>query len=290
MATSEMKILLVSAAVGGRDFLANKHLRTDYRVVNDIGEVPRDVVGIQVIHDNGEQRIALVWWVVPGDEADALAAQFEKTIDRQISGEVGHDPRGVPLAGSISLVPGWVYGTEPADITARIRPSRTKDVTRVSPEELDDHLLGQNDESAAIEAVINPRRRGRQRLSAAENRAIEMHAVEVTQAHFEERGYVTEDVGATQSYDIRATKGADVIKIEVKGTTSNGSEVVLTANEVDLHRNSHPHNAFALVRRIVLERDSDAPAATGGELTLVMPWEISDEQLKPLAYRFQTGL
>jgi hypothetical protein len=46
------------------------------------------------------------------------------------------------------------------------------------------------------------------------------------------------------------------IKIEVKGTTSDGSDVVLTSNEVGLHEAEHPNNAFAIVRHIILHRNA----------------------------------
>lgn len=80
------------------------------------------------------------------------------------------------------------------------------------------------------------------RLTAAENKAIEQRAVEVTRAYFDGLEYETKDVGSTESYDIKATKDGQTIKIEVKGTTSDGSDVVLTSNEVELHESEHPYN------------------------------------------------
>ncbi len=72
-------------------------------------------------------------------------------------------------------------------------------------------------------------------------------------------GYVVEDVGKTVSYDLRATKAGFVVKVEVKGTTSNGSEIVLTRNEVDVHKNDYPANALAIVRYIQLHRHNGEP-------------------------------
>jgi hypothetical protein len=156
-------------------------------------------------------------------------------------------------------------------------------------------LAGQAPEVAdavdAVEEAANPRRRFGRRLSAAENQAIEQQAVRVVRKHFKEvLGYETEDVGATESYDVRATKGDSVIKVEVKGTTSEGAEVMLTANEVKLHLAEHPNNALAVVRRIMLDRSGEEPAATGGVLELTMAWEVDRGRLEPIAYRYQTGL
>jgi hypothetical protein len=147
------------------------------------------------------------------------------------------------------------------------------------------------DAIAAVEAVSNPRRKFGRRLTAEENAAIEERAVVVTREHFEdELGYATEDVGKHESYDLHATKGQEVVKVEVKGTTTNGAQVVLTRNEVKLHRAEHPNNALAVVCNITLDRSSDQPVATDGELILVMPWEINEGGLVPIAYDYHTGI
>lgn len=128
-------------------------------------------------------------------------------------------------------------------------------------------------------------------LNYAERKAVEMRAVEVTRQHFEaELGYATKDVGDTYSYDIHATKDNMTIRIEVKGTITDGSSVTLTANEVDLHEAEYPNNAFALVRNIILERSGDQPVAVGGDLVPPeMPWRIDRGRLKPTEYRYLTG-
>lgn len=145
------------------------------------------------------------------------------------------------------------------------------------------------DAIAALDEIANPRGKCGRRFSAAENKAIEEQAVRVVRKHLKEvLGYETKDVGATESYDVHAKKGDSVIKVEVKGTTSDGSEIVLTANEVALHLAEHPNNALAVVRRIVLDRNGDQPVATGGELDFRMSWELQREWLTPIAYRYRT--
>jgi hypothetical protein len=141
----------------------------------------------------------------------------------------------------------------------------------------------------AIDEINRPRTvRPPQRYTAAENKVIEQYAVDLVRQYFEARRYTTTDVGATESYDVHAV-GADddVVKIEVKGTTTDGSEIVLTYNEVQLHMTEHPNTALAIVRHIVLDRTG--PTASGGELQLQMPWELEPERLKPIAYRYRTG-
>jgi hypothetical protein len=148
-----------------------------------------------------------------------------------------------------------------------------------------------SDGIAALDAISRPRKkRRRMRLTAAENKAIEQRAVEVTRAYFDGLEYETKDVGSTESYDIKATKEGQTIKIEVKGTTSDGSDVVLTSNEVELHESEHPYNALAVVRHITLHRNGDQPTATGGDMVLEMPWKLDSDRLQPIAYRYRTGL
>ena len=148
----------------------------------------------------------------------------------------------------------------------------------------------------ALQTIADPRKPRRPtgpRLSAVERRVIEQHAVTLTMQHFESEsmGYVVEDVGKTESYDLRATKAGFVVKVEVKGTTSNGSEIVLTRNEVDVHKNDYPANALAIVRYIQLHRhNGEPPTASGGELVLAMPWTVDDDRLAPIAYRYSTGI
>lgn len=140
----------------------------------------------------------------------------------------------------------------------------------------------------ALEEINRPRTpRPPKRLTPAENKAIEQHAVDVVLRHFEALGYATTDVGATESYDIHAVRSDQVIKIEVKGTTSEGCEIVLTHNEVELHTAEYPNNALAVVKHVELDRTG--PTASGGELELVLPWDVERERLRPIAFRYLLG-
>jgi hypothetical protein len=149
------------------------------------------------------------------------------------------------------------------------------------------------DAETQIERLAGNRRRrqGRgPRLSATQRRAIELRAVDLATSHLVALGYSVIDVGATHSYDLHATRGDEELKVEVKGTTSTGSEVLLTRNEVLLHQEAHPHNALAVVHSIYLGRDTDSPTATGGELVFEQPWQLDSARLVPMAFRYATGL
>lgn len=126
--------------------------------------------------------------------------------------------------------------------------------------------------------------------TALERKVIEERAIKVATDHFEALEYRVENVGAYESYDLACLRGEERLYVEVKGTTSHGAAVVLTKNEVELHRATFPANALAIVRRIGLNRSVAPPEAFGGELVLTMPWKIDDEALTPLSYQYSTGL
>lgn len=151
------------------------------------------------------------------------------------------------------------------------------------------------DATDAAEVVADPRKhRGgfAPRLTSAQRKAIELQAVEVTVSHLcsPAMGYSVKDVGDKKSYDLHATKDGEIVYVEVKGTTAQGSDIVLTYREVALHQDKYPRNALAVVHGIELSGPPSKPIATGGTLVLRMPWKLDTNQLTPIAYKYSTGL
>lgn len=145
------------------------------------------------------------------------------------------------------------------------------------------------EELASItKAAPAPGRRSGQgfRVTKAEQRAVEQHAVAMVVAHYVAGGWDVRDVGATESFDLDCRRGEERLWVEVKGTTSLGEAVILTRNEVALHRERYPYNALAVVSLIELDRSGDAPTASGGRLTILSPWQIDEDALAPLAYTY----
>jgi hypothetical protein len=120
--------------------------------------------------------------------------------------------------------------------------------------------------------------------------AIEQHAVATVSAYLIDLGYTVSDVGANQSFDIDARRGSERLHVEVKGTTTAGQQVILTKNEVALHREIYPNNALGIVRGIEVDTQFDPPRATGGELVWISPWEIHDDALETIAFWYASGL
>ena len=120
-------------------------------------------------------------------------------------------------------------------------------------------------------------------LNAAERKTVEAHAMLLAitwlnTASFED----IRDVHATHSGDFLAMRGGVEHHIEVKGTTSSFGRVILTANEVELHRREHPANLLIVVHGIdLLETRTKA---TGGAITVLDPFVVDECKLTPLSF------
>ncbi|PPI95202.1 MrcB family domain-containing protein [Nocardia nova] len=149
-------------------------------------------------------------------------------------------------------------------------------------------------DSAVDEAAGNIRHRPKggqgRRLNTAEKLAIEKHAVELAKKVFMDDGYRVRDTGSTKPYDLEATKTAEKIYVEVKGSTSAGEEVILTRGEVEHHRAHFPNNALVIVHSIQLDRSGPDPVASGGVTVVHREWKIDAEALTPIAFRYQVPL
>ncbi|WP_433194252.1 MrcB family domain-containing protein [Nocardia sp. CA-107356] len=143
-------------------------------------------------------------------------------------------------------------------------------------------------EKAAAESAGKTRRTGgqHQRLSHADKVAIEEHAVDLAIEHFKAMKYTVKNTGDLESYDLLATRGAERIYVEVKGTTSLGGQVILTYNEVEHHRQEYPNNALVVVHSIKLDRTPVPPRASGGAIVVHQPWQIDQAMLRPVSYYY----
>ena len=115
-------------------------------------------------------------------------------------------------------------------------------------------------------------------------RAIEMRAMRLAIDYFQDEGWLVEDVSQKESYDLRCTRQKEWVYVEVKGTTSEGSQILLTPNEVVHNQANYPNTALCVVSHIKINNLEDNIQATGGEVKLLMPWLLTDSDLKALGY------
>jgi Domain of unknown function (DUF3883) len=124
-------------------------------------------------------------------------------------------------------------------------------------------------------------------LNAEERRTVEQHAMGLAREHLRAQGHKVTDRSATHAFDFEAEKDNTKVLIEVKGTTGRGESILITAGEVRAQRQAHPNNGLIVVHSIELTKSEHGLAAKGGVLMALMPWNISDAALDPLAYSYQ---
>ena len=117
--------------------------------------------------------------------------------------------------------------------------------------------------------------------------AVEAHAMNMA-IEFYGKTWDVEDVHSAESYDLICRRGDDEMKhVEVKGTTTDGAEVILTPNEIK-HARDNLRTALFVLSNITVERAEDGTViAAGGTRHNYDPWRLDDGILIPLGYRYQ---
>jgi hypothetical protein len=119
--------------------------------------------------------------------------------------------------------------------------------------------------------------------TAAERRAIEEHAMRRARIYFLERFTKIEDVSRQKGVlDLRCGSGGRTsVHVEVKGTTTNGASIILTRGELERVRRGK--TALYVLHSIKLA----GGRATGGQESVLHPWEIEEKRLTPINYMYR---
>ena len=116
--------------------------------------------------------------------------------------------------------------------------------------------------------------------------AVEAHAMNAA-TEFYAASWEVADVHGKESYDLVCRRGDEVKHVEVKGTTTEGGEVILTPNEVR-HARENRHTALFVLSNVRVERAEDGTVtAMGGVRRLYDPWDIDEGALTPIGFRYQ---
>lgn len=136
-----------------------------------------------------------------------------------------------------------------------------------------------------LEERLGERGRGGFQPDSRVRRAVECRAMDRAKAHFKGDGWVVEDTHAGNPFDLRITRGDEVVRVEVKGTTGDGSEVVLTRGEVESAECAP--SALFILRRVQVTTNGEGVVATGGEVVLYMPWRVHEGSLTAVSYFYR---
>ncbi|WP_352591878.1 DUF3578 domain-containing protein [Mesorhizobium sp. M0028] len=155
----------------------------------------------------------------------------------------------------------------------------------IAPGSISAEMLGLYDDLEKLASPVKDRPKGQGRMSAAMRKLVELHAMTIAERWLKAEGFEYKNVAATDSCDFRARRGAEDWVIEVKGTTGGLTSVLLTRNELALHRTSHPRNALLVVHGIRLLEGETSPK--GGELVVFSPWLVEADRLSALTFEYR---
>lgn len=177
----------------------------------------------------------------------------------------------------------WVFAEQPAPTKGPELELAPDAGRRYWP----DHTEQEVAAASAAEASRS-RANGQGFASSAEFRkAVEEHAMAMAIHHFRALGYLVEDTSQTRPYDLVATRGDESLYVEVKGTTSAGTDVFLTKNEVAHARSHREQSVLFIVHGISVAAESSGLAARGGVVRLIEPWDVDHGELAALAYTYR---
>lgn len=122
------------------------------------------------------------------------------------------------------------------------------------------------------------------RLDAKLRKEIEDLAQARLSKAYEDEGWKVDDLRYGNPFDAKATKGADTIYLEAKGTVTGGQRVIVTRGEVAWAR-SHPGQCImGVLSDLTLQQDGSIDP-TSGTMRRYW-WHAEEEDLNPLTYDF----
>lgn len=142
---------------------------------------------------------------------------------------------------------------------------------------------------AALEHAIEKNTGGQGFQNSSKVRiAIEHYAMRLAEREMRNPGWETVDASAykTQSYDLLMRKGSRSLKVEVKGTTGDGSRILITRGEVEEASTDPKQYAVVVISGIKVEGKRN-PRCRGGSFHELRPFNPSSASLTPIAYRMK---
>ena len=137
----------------------------------------------------------------------------------------------------------------------------------------------------AVEAAVAARAKNQGfQMDSAVRQALEEHAMKRAEAHFVSLFDSVKRKG--KPYDLCCTNKSSVLYVEVKGTQTVGTEILLTPNEVEFAKKHRGEMALFLVYNIEVSRKGGKIVTSGGSTHIDLHWVINDAGLSPLGYSY----
>ncbi len=251
------------------------------------GEQPRWLPGLRVALDQYRQLEPPVILAEIRQHKDALLA-LRQRIQARANGQPIYFP-WIPYQDTIRTFQSYLVKM-PREAISLFPELRTM-VGRVKAQPSEFVLASPTEqaEEAVEDAAGKVARRGRGQgfqLDQEVKVAVEVLAMNLATG-FYSKAWDVEDVHGRESYDLICRRGDEVKHVEVKGTTTDGTEVILTPNEVR-HAREYPCTALFVLSNITVRQAEDGTVtATGGNHHCYDPWRVGDGTLTPLGFRYQ---
>ena len=142
--------------------------------------------------------------------------------------------------------------------------------------------------SNEIASIAKPRLLGQGRMRDSKVRfLIETHAMDKAIEYFDSLGWSVKDVHKNKPYDLLCIRENRYLMVEVKGTTLDGSEILVTPNEVKNAQTNPDDVALFICSNIELSTNDRGQLTTHGGSTKVLdPWHLEDSRLRPIGYSY----
>jgi hypothetical protein len=119
-------------------------------------------------------------------------------------------------------------------------------------------------------------------------RVVELCAMEAAIAHYSAQGYAVEDTSNGRPYDLRCCKGSEEVRVEVKGSQTEGGEVILTAGEVEHARGCRVRMDLFIWGYVEVVDNGEAYQGIGGRLVAHLThWKPDDADLAATEYCYR---
>ena len=251
------------------------------------GEQPRWLPGLRGALDQYRQLQPPVTLAEIRQHKDALLA-LRQRIQARASGRPIYFP-WIPYQDTLRTFQSYLVKV-PREAISLLSELRTMvDQMEAQPPDFALTSPTEQAEAAMEDAAGKVARPGRgQGFQLDQEAKVAVEALAMNRAtEFYRKAWDVEDVHGRKSYDLICRRGGEVKHVEVKGTTTDGAEVILTPNEVR-HAREYPCTALFIVRHITVGRTEDGTVtATGGKHHCYDPWQVDDGTLTPLGFRYQ---
>ena len=118
-------------------------------------------------------------------------------------------------------------------------------------------------------------------------RAVEEYAMSKAHSTLAAMGYTNlTDTSKLRPYDFTCERHGKSFYVEVKGTQTTGTALILTRGEVE-HINSHPDDCILVLVRSV--NVSVKETVSGGETHVTESWKLHPDDLRPVQYIWKLG-